>query len=87
MAGYTPGPWAVEVDYKGDVGVFAPDYGLICYPVEDNYEANARAIAALPDLLAALHDLVDYAAECAANNDERPVSLVAAHAALQKAGV
>ncbi len=54
---HTPGPWRVEVDEKGDVGVFANDYGLICYPVEDQYQENARLIAAAPEMLALLRGL------------------------------
>lgn len=51
---HTPGPWRVAVDNKGDVAVEANDYGVICYPLEDNYQDNARLIAAAPEMYALL---------------------------------
>ena len=47
--------------------------------------ANARLIAAAPDLLAALVDLLDYAADCASEQEERPACLEKARAAIRAA--
>ena len=58
---HTPGPWRVEVDAKGDVGVYADDYGLICYPVEDQYQANARLIATAPEMRELLERILSSA--------------------------
>lgn len=58
-AKHTPGPWRVEVDKKGDLGVYADDYGLICYPVEDMYQENARLIAAAPEMADTLRFVLD----------------------------
>ncbi len=64
---YTPGPWAVELPY-GEPGVYVtaanPRYTnpLICRLIDQAQskegKANARLIAAAPDLLDALTDLV-----------------------------
>jgi hypothetical protein len=67
---HTPGPWRVESPF-GEPGLFvaAPSSALVCrlYPVDDRYvrdqkesiEANARLIAAAPELLEALRPLAD----------------------------
>jgi hypothetical protein len=68
MSEHTPGPWIV--DYDGNICA-GPDKHLLAYVVPDptwgiDAEANARLIAAAPDLLAAceiamiLLDRVDY---------------------------
>lgn len=89
MAAHTPGPWEVagncvrtqyrmgDPDNNGtmvaDVGVYLPER-----------EANARLIAAAPELLDALTDLFDYVV---ANGilKERSSRLAKARAALAKA--
>lgn len=60
MATHTPGPWAA-IEIKGDpLRSFAIDAGvylgsLAVWPVHsDEMQANARLIAAAPDLLTAL---------------------------------
>ena len=64
---HTPGPWAVNpvgavVDSFRATGEIVPVCALL-WPTdvrsEDETEANARLIAAAPDLLAALKALVD----------------------------
>ena len=61
MTDYTPGPWHYATKGPGLLGVFCGD-GRLARPADliagvaasDNHEANARLIAAAPDLLAAL---------------------------------
>ena len=65
---HTKGPWTVDVE-NGIPGIFADDGVVVCYTGEvagigkhfqrDNCEADARLIAAAPDLLEALSHLVD----------------------------
>ena len=68
---HTPGPWTVRHDFRSGngelcIGVSAarigPKSGAVAWPsgVDDAQElANARLIAAAPDLLAALQHMVD----------------------------
>ena len=69
----TPGPWSVA-DAEGDAGraVVGPDNELIadCYAnssenfnLPEDYRQNARLIAAAPELLAALENLLDDTTE------------------------
>jgi hypothetical protein len=60
---WTPGPWMVET---GDDGVLSSvfryedvEYTGIAYLTLDNHEANARLIAAAPDLYEALDAIID----------------------------
>lgn len=59
---HTPGPWLVtkEYDHNNDVSwrVSAPLPRIAATATED--EANARLIAAAPDMLEALEGLVSY---------------------------
>jgi hypothetical protein len=49
---HTPGPWRVDF---GGIYIRAEDGTRICeYGIDEPYEANARLIAAAPELLAAL---------------------------------
>ena len=57
-ATHTPGPWEAEGDY-----VFAPIVGYdarIARVTDIDSEANARLIAAAPDLLEALREAVGW---------------------------
>lgn len=64
MSKHTPGPWWLKVAHNGDCGILAYDTGVfaeayadIRHSGEDNRDealANARLIAAAPDLLEAL---------------------------------
>ena len=66
-AAHTPGPWYAEQDGNSDNwSVASEDWGgivtRICYPdpkVDTSAEADARLIAAAPDLLAALSDCLE----------------------------
>lgn len=65
MSEHTPGPWAYE-NYRGTVHVFVDNEGgtpSICKLVGNDKDANARLIAAAPDLLEALEDLFCVADE------------------------
>jgi len=67
---YTPGPWLCEMpDDDGSIFIIGSDLGGLvgaahCWPTEidtrgsDRVRANARLIAAAPELLEALRDMV-----------------------------
>ena len=61
---HTPGPW-IYSEVKGDHVVHGPEGDCItwCNGVRAPNAANARLIAAAPDLLAALRTMVDYMLE------------------------
>lgn len=100
---YTPGPWVVGQPNKGPVAGTVPvhtaDYmdsyrsgQLVCsvYGTAAFSDANARLVAAAPDLLAALSRLLDRAAhqlDTSATHDglENIDAVVAALAAIAKA--
>lgn len=60
---YTPGPWYPTKSYDGDLAVnnhleFASKYPVaVVYGPLDEKAANARLIAAAPDMLAALEEI------------------------------
>lgn len=55
MSKMTPGPWTLHIGETGYDGNFE-----IMQAVEGEHEANARAIAALPELLSAAHGLMNF---------------------------
>jgi len=62
---HTPGPWIAEPDGVNDWKVRSEDYGTVvhrnCYPaptVDTTVEADARLIAAAPELLEALQRIL-----------------------------
>lgn len=77
MSGHTPGPWHVEPDIRVDKDLnghprgeqyiagydIVSEHGAVvgCEGIEGDGEANARLIAASPDLFEALVMLVDSA--------------------------
>jgi len=70
MSAHTPGPWLVILTSTGEWQVFADKYNvIICDNVWDHtanktgnsIEANAHIIAAAPELLEALIDMVAIA--------------------------
>ena len=91
MSGHTPGPWNTSAAENGTVYAMgqAPGERLIAYLPINNFEgANARLIAAAPDLLAALRDLMPLMAECDCVDSDRQAPLCpcrAARAAILKA--
>ena len=58
MSNHTPGPWKANFAISGSVYIFGGDRNFVCvfneWRDEANQEANARLIAAAPDLLDAL---------------------------------
>ena len=56
---HTPGPWAIEPDALGESSIVTDNGGTIA-DVYGRNPANARLIAAAPDLLAALQAVADY---------------------------
>jgi hypothetical protein len=84
MSAHTKGPWYVSLSQRKSLCVVSFDT-WICGELEaDNdtsislqeAEANARLIAAAPDLLEALKGMYHFA--CAANDDARKVAAIAA---------
>ena len=53
-----PSPWGAADENRGCLS--RGEYIVFPLPEDDEIEANARLIAAAPDLLAALRDLVDW---------------------------
>lgn len=89
--GPTPGPWTAR-QWEGPAWiVLAPkgvSPGILAQTVGGNDEANARLIAATPDLLASLLELVDRRALVAPHRrDGSDGRYARARAALEKAGV
>jgi len=94
MSNHTPGPWSYEVEkvsgpHLTQTNLFA--HGdvigrIYCDSERDNSQANARLIAAAPELLAQLKNVTAYAnnlrVQC---NYEQPSCISAACAAIAKA--
>jgi len=84
---HTPGPWKLGYmgrgKYSGSTGVY-PDSGGPAFAVlppgrKEIQEANARLVAAAPDLLAALKAIKDAAA-CCSLATAIPLAIHIAHA-------
>lgn len=80
MSKHTPGPWsfdgAINVAYAGYFSVGFPDGSGFCVPY-DIGEANARLIAAAPDLLEALQVLANVTAADNSPKRIREIALAA----------
>jgi hypothetical protein len=66
----TPGAWIIKPRPDGLANVYAANGCntiALCAKPDD-----ARAIAALPDMLETLRAVADYAQDCASERDERP---------------
>lgn len=96
MSKHTEGPWEHGTHFAGGTDILAGPIGsrVVVARVIDNsllpfpeYVANARLIAAAPDLLAALSDLLDWGRENTSPRDENSphTLLVAALSAIAKA--
>lgn len=78
MTAHTPGPWFVQPGYLTVYSLSDGDVGLTCAlakPLTDQpglkaAEANARLIAAAPDLLKALRSIVDVGDRFTGDQDE-----------------
>ena len=69
MSKHTPGPWHYEQKGGGLVGIF-PSGIETAVAFTRNNEADARLIAAAPDLLAALRYVYEYYAPMTIFDDE-----------------
>ena len=94
---HTPGPWwvynegsrfpGIEARLNGSVVVYGNDKEIEGVKGRTHAEAlaNARLIAAAPELLAALEMVLEYAEDCAADRGERPGCIDHARSAVAKA--
>jgi hypothetical protein len=83
---HTPGPWKVREDYAGAMSVVSHDHFLarVGPPNTEQAVANARLIAAAPDLLAALQAAENQIIALSPKGYIAP-ALGAIHAAIAKA--
>ena len=83
---HTPGPWMCTTGEDG--AVIYNESTIAAVPIDlIQWHANARLIAAAPDLLSALQDVADELADFCQQYHERPgeKKLEAAYAAIAKA--
>jgi hypothetical protein len=78
---HTPGPWTYEPEEEGYAGAIVAETGWICDFDTDPSPANARLIAAAPDLLDALCMVLDDPDAL----DGRPLTYECVRAAIAKA--
>jgi hypothetical protein len=80
MGKHTKGPWSYRLDdsdvWAGDVRVCRKPHNVSAYDKE--WQANARLIAAAPDLLAALEDLLDQSEESWRDRDQARAAIAKA---------
>lgn len=67
MSKFTPGPWVADIFTNGAFRIRPHGYDIPviadrneCYPLVAEMEANARLIAAAPDMYEALQDIARY---------------------------
>jgi hypothetical protein len=95
-AGFTPGPWAAELGRNGSFSIEAERGGIANgllvlasrneHPLmADQMHANARLIAAAPELLEALKSLVHSLDESDLIHDDQRQAFNASKAAIAKA--
>ena len=60
MSKHTPGPWEAKEDEYGHWGIYASGGECIAITEEREDEANARLIAAAPDMLKLLKGTLRY---------------------------
>jgi hypothetical protein len=80
---HTPGPWTYYPESDSSCSAIVAPGAFVCEFIESPNEANARLIAAAPDLLEALEDclrVVEFLA-----SDSCPTTIQNAKAALAKA--
>lgn len=59
QAKHTRGPWIIEIDEGYCTALVSEEGDIICQFDQDPSKANARLIAAAPDLLEALQEMWD----------------------------
>lgn len=89
MSNHTPGPWFVGETWKLRPPIYC-NTGEICTTEhgQEDSRANARLIAAAPELLEALKELVEWAMDAATELDiptHSPSCISKARAAIAKA--
>lgn len=95
MSVHTPGPWTVDPTFNGEVvlssrGIMVADCSIFARGrSSETNQANARLIAATPDLLVALHKLLVIAPENALDDDdpEQAEAWAFARAVVAKLGI
>lgn len=101
MPKHTPGPWVMSRLGPDEIHIMGMNAGTVCEirdangdPLDEHAEPDARLIAAAPDLLEALSDLVAMIKGCSGTsqrwpqsmwNDEDLEVLAEARAAIEKA--
>ena len=77
MTQHTPGPWEIDRAARGGIGVYTRQGAMVCKVTQwggplgqTTTDANAALIAAAPDLLAALQDIM---AESSRDDDDHDV--------------
>jgi len=83
-AQHTPGPWAIEPDALGEYSIVTDNGGTIA-DVYGRNPANARLIAAVPELLAALDKLLTLNRTQGVTQEEYEAAEEEAEAAWSKA--
>lgn len=83
-AKHTPGPWQYLPESPEDCASIVAKTAFVCEFFCGPAEANARLIAAAPDLLDALHLVRDYIATMKVNGHEYSMSIDAAIAKATK---
>ena len=92
MASFTPGPWTVGgegcrfagvgnvafADFVSLTNITAPTVPAHHEPSDEEREANARLIAAAPELLTALREVSDRFERCVINSGSDPEFAAAA---------
>lgn len=89
MSAHTPGPWRVNRKGGSQTTVLSDDDLVVATAWSSTYrdaaEANARLIAAAPDMLAALEDALDAITDGVILPDRRDEAIRVIQAAIDKA--
>jgi hypothetical protein len=91
MSAHTPGPWRIHENPTGGASVETESVSIadvkarggVPFPTQEHCLANARLIAAAPDLLDALNELLGFA--CTTPGAPAHSSMEKARTALKKA--
>jgi len=83
---HTPGPWETSSNASGELDICCPDAGDMIADLSgcDNADANARLIAAAPELLEALRIIKSRTTACGNNRRLQRIQAIAL-AAIAKA--
>ena len=81
MSGFTPGPWRTDPDLGheqvlGPNGIIVADCSIVALhkngPTPERNRANARLVAAAPELLSHLENLADRFVRCVIHSGSDP---------------